>query len=101
MDRFTLEHNLRDAYARLLACQQNLLSQRVQVDELERCGLDASLARALLHTYEESKEMAVFNRDCLSNALRTATFATATVADPSIDDDATFVDADFDHRLAA
>jgi hypothetical protein len=101
MDRFTLEHNLRDAYARILACRQNLLSQRAQVRELERYGLDASLARALLHTYEESQEMAVFNRDCLSNALRTANFTTATVADPSIDDHDAFVDADLDHRLAA
>jgi hypothetical protein len=101
MDRFALEHNLRDAYARLLACQQDLLSQRAQVRELEQCGLDASLARALLHIYEESKEMALFNRDCLSNALRRAAFTTATAADPSIDPHETFVDADFDHRLAA
>jgi hypothetical protein len=98
MDRFALEHNLRDAYARLLACQQDLLSQRAQVRELEQCGLDASVARALLHIYEESQEMAVFNRDCLSNALRRADFA---AADPSIDDQETFVDAEFHHRLAA
>jgi hypothetical protein len=100
MDRFTLEHNLRDAYARILACQRDLLSQRAQVRELERYGLDASLAHALLQTYEESKAMAVFNRDCLSNALRTASFKTATAADPSIDDHDTFV-GDFEHRLAA
>lgn len=101
MDRFTLEHNLRDAYARLLACQQDVLSQRAQVRELERYGLDASMARALLRTYEESKEMAVFNRDCLSNALRTANFTTGTAVDPSIDPHDTSIDADFDYRLAA
>jgi hypothetical protein len=101
MDRFALEHNLRDASARIAACQEALLSQRYQVRELERCGLDASLARALLEIYEESKAMAVVNRDSLANTLRMAAFATAAPADPSIDDHETFVDAEFHHRLAA
>jgi hypothetical protein len=101
MDRFALEHNLRDASARIVACQEALLSQRFQVRELERCGLDASLARALLEIYEESKAMAIFNRDSLANALRTANFTTTAPADPSIDDHETFVDAEFHHRLAA
>ena len=48
MDRFALEHNLRDASARIMACQEALLRQRYQVRELERCGLDASVARALM-----------------------------------------------------
>ncbi len=69
MDRFALEYNLRDACARVAACQQSLVSQRVQVRELERSGLDASVARALLDIYEESKSMALFNRDCLAKAL--------------------------------
>ena len=111
MDRFALEHNLRDASARIVACQEALLSQRYQVRELERCGLDASLARALLEIYEESKAMAVFNRDSLANTLRMVTFTTvapadpsiadSSIADPSIDDHETFVDAEFHHRLAA
>ena len=101
MDRFTLEHNLRDAYARLLASHQNLLSQRAQVRELERYGLDTSAANALLQTYEEANAMAVFNRNCLSNALRTGSFPTTPIADPSIDDHDTYVDAHFEHRLAA
>jgi hypothetical protein len=101
MDRFALEHNLRDASARIVACQEALLSQRFQVRELERCGLDASLARALLEIYEDSKAMAIFNRDSLANALRTANFTTTAPADPSIDDHETFVDAEFHHRLAA
>jgi len=100
MDRFTLEHNLRNAYARLLAAEQDLKSQRAQVRELEQYGLDASLARALLETYEAAKEMAVFNRDCLSNALRTARMA-ATGAKASNDDHATVVDVEVEHRLAA
>ena len=53
MDRFALEHNLRNASARIVACQEALLLQRFQVRELERGGLDASLARALLEIYEE------------------------------------------------
>ena len=101
MDRFTLEHNLRDASARIVACQEALLSQRYQVRELERCGLDASLARALLEIYEESKAMALFNRDSLASTLKMAAFTTAAPAEPSIDDHETFVDAEFHHRLAA
>ena len=106
MDRFALEHNLRDASARIMACQEALLRQRYQVRELERCGLDASVARALLEIYEESKAMAVFNRDSLANTLKMAAFTTAAPADPSIadspiDDHETFLDAEFHHRLAA
>jgi len=104
MDRFTLEHNLRDACARLLACQQALLSQRIQVRELERAGLDASIARDLLGIYEDSKAMALFNRDCVAKALTLAQCATSTSADLSIDDadDAdTLLEDDFAYREAA
>jgi hypothetical protein len=101
MDLLALEHNLRGASARIVACQEALLSQRYQVRELERCGLDASLARALLEIYEESKSMAVFNRDSLASTLRMVNFTTTAPADPSIDDHETFVDAEFHHRLAA
>ena len=101
MDCFALEHNLRNASARIVACQEALLLQRYQVRELERCGLDASMARALLEIFEESKEMAVFNRDSLANTLRMAAFTTTAPADPPIDDHETFVDAEFHYRLAA
>ena len=106
MDRFALEHNLRDASARIVACQEALLSQRYQVRELERCGLDASLARALLEIYEESKAMAVFNRDSLASTLKLAAFtitapANPSIADRPIDDHEPFVDDEFHHRLAA
>jgi hypothetical protein len=101
MDRFALEHSLRDASARIVACQEALLSQRFQVRELERCGLDASLARALLEIYEESKSMAVFNRDSLASTFRMANFTTTAPADASIGDHETFVDAEFHYRLAA
>jgi hypothetical protein len=101
MDRFALEYNLRDAAVRIMACQQALLSQRIQVRELERCGLDASMARALLDIYEESKAMAVFNRDCLASELRRASLTPTVTADPSIDEYETFVDDEYHHRLAA
>ena len=105
MDRFVLEHNLRDACARVMACQQALLSQRVQVRELERSGLDASVARALLEIYEESKAMALFNRACVAKAMALAQCTTGTTgAAPSIDDadhDETFLDDDFFYREAA
>ena len=103
MDRFALEHNLRDACARVAACQEALLSQRIQVRELERSGLDASVARALLDIYEESKEMALFNRDFLAKSLTLAQFSGRTTAALSIDEaanDELFVD-DFDYREAA
>ena len=105
MDRFALEHNLRNASARIVACQEALLVQRYQVRELERNGLDASLARALLEIYEESKAMAVANRDSLASTLKMAAFTTVVPADPSIadlplDDHETFFNDEF-HRLAA
>ena len=103
MDRFALEHNLRDACARVVACQEALLSQRIQVRELERSGLDASVARALLDIYEDSKEMALFNRDFLAKSLTLAQFTAPTTADLPIDEpanDELFVD-DFDYREAA
>jgi hypothetical protein len=103
MDRFALEHNLRDASARVVACRQALLSQRLQVRELERSGLDASVARALLEIYEESKEMALFNHDCLAQALSRGQFTASVGAAPSIDEAQhvePFVD-DFDYREAA
>jgi hypothetical protein len=104
MDRFALEDNLSAACARVLACQQALLSQRIQVRELERCGLDVSVARALLDIYEESKAMAVFNRDCVAKALAMAKVTTSAAADPSFDNaehDETFVEDDFPYRAAA
>ncbi len=103
MDRFTLEHNLRGACARVVACQEALLSQRIQVRELERSGLDASVARALLDIYEESKEMALFNRDFLARSLTLAQVTSSPTAVSPIDDPANddlFVD-DFDYREAA
>jgi hypothetical protein len=106
MDRFALEYNLRDASARIVACQEALLSQRFQVRELERCGLDASVARALLEIYEDSKAMAIVNRDSLASTLKMAAFTTAAPANPSIadrpiDDHEPFFDDEFHHRLAA
>ena len=104
MDSFVLEHNLRDACARVMACQQALLSQRVQVRELERSGLDASVARALLEIYEESKAMALFNRDCVAKALALGQCTTGAGVDPPIDDadhDETVLDDDFFYREAA
>lgn len=103
MDRFALEHSLRDASARVMACRQALLSQRLQVRELERSGLDASVARALLEIYEESKEMALFNHDCLATALSRGQFTASAGAGPVIDepeDIEPFID-DFDYREAA
>jgi hypothetical protein len=104
MDRFHLEYSLRDACARVTACQEALLSQRVQVRDLERSGLDASVARALLDIYEESKAMALFNRDCVAKSVALAQRTTGAAVDPSIDDaepDETFLDDDFFYREAA
>ena len=72
-------------------------------EELERSGLDASVARALLEIYEESKAMALFNRDCVSKAFALAHGTTGPAVDPSIDEgdhddtghDETFLEDDF------
>lgn len=102
MDIFTLEHNLRSACERVTACQEAVVSQRAQVRELERHSLDASVARALLQIYEESKEMAVFNRDSLARAMLTAQFTTGTETDSSIDAAREpIAEADVPYRLAA
>ena len=104
MDRFHLEHSLRAACARVTACQDALLSQRMQVRELERSGLDASVARALLEIYEESKAVALFNRDCVAKSVALAQGTTGAAVDPSIEDtdhDETFLDEDFLYREAA
>lgn len=73
MDRITFEGSLRAADARVVAGQQALREQRAQVRELEQWGLDASLAKALLHIYEESHAMSVLDRRRLHQALATAT----------------------------
>jgi hypothetical protein len=69
MDRHTLEHNLRDASARVVSGLQALSRQRQYIGELEQCGLDASEAKALLSLYEQSQAMNLFDRDRLRNAL--------------------------------
>jgi hypothetical protein len=69
MDRVTLEGSLCAANARVMAGQQALREQRAQVRELEQWGLDASMARALLHIYEESHAMSILERRRLFGAL--------------------------------
>jgi hypothetical protein len=103
MDRIALEHHLRDACARVAACQEDVLSQRIQVRELERGGLDASVARSLLHIYEESREMAVFNRDCLARAVKMGHYTAGAGAAQPVDgsDRTRFMDDAFPYRLAA
>jgi hypothetical protein len=100
MDRFALADSLRVATARVVAGQRALLEQRIQIRELEQCGLDASTAEALLRVYEQSQAMSIFDRNRLYHAL------TNTAADepsPVHYDDRDFFDADDDiyHRLAA
>ena len=73
MDRFALAGSLRAAHARVVAGQRALLDQRLQIRELERYGLDASLAKALLHIYEQSQALSVFDRNRLSHELASPT----------------------------
>ena len=93
MDRFALADSLRAASARVVAGQWALLEQRVHVRELERCGLDASLAKALLQIYEQSQEMNILDR----NQLRQTLTSTATdKPSPVHYDDRDFFDANDD-----
>jgi hypothetical protein len=96
MDRFALAGSLRAAHARVVAGQRALLDQRLQIRELERYGLDASLAKALLHIYEQSQALSVFDRNRLYHEL-----ASPTTDEPlPIDyDDRDLFDADDDIYL--
>ena len=96
MDRFALASSLRAANARVAAGQWALLEQRIQIRELEQCGLDASLARALLRIYEQSQAMSILDRNRLHHAL-----ASPAAAEPSpVDyDDRGLFDADDDLHL--
>ncbi|WP_422001210.1 hypothetical protein [Reyranella sp.] len=78
MDRFALEHNLRDAIARVAAGQRALMEQRAQIRELERNGFDASPARALLQVYQQSQEMNLFDRTRLAGLMEMALSDTST-----------------------
>jgi hypothetical protein len=96
MDRFGLASSLRVANARVAAGQWALLEQRVQIRELEQCGLDASLARALLRIYEQSQAMSILDRNRLHQAL---TSPAAAEPSPVDYDDRGLFDADDDLHL--
>lgn len=91
MDRLALEGSLREACARVVAGQRALLEQRVQIRELEQCGHDAALARALLRIYEQSQATNILDRNRLYRALTTAAAA----------DGRELFDDDLDYQLAA
>jgi hypothetical protein len=69
MDRHALELNLCQANARVVVGQQALLKQRQHVRDLERYGLEAGTAKALLGIYEQSQAMNLFERERLRHAL--------------------------------
>ncbi len=98
MDRMTLEDGLRAANARVALGQQALLEQRGQIRELELWSLDASVAKALLHIYEESYAMSILERRRLYQAL-----ATTAPTEPSPVQDNEFLGANdvTYHREAA
>jgi hypothetical protein len=96
MDRFALAGSLRAANARVVAGQWALLEQRAQVRELEQCGLDASMAKALLEIYEEQQAMSVIDRNSLSHTL---TRLAADRSAPVDYDDRGLFDADDDFHL--
>ncbi|CAN5512117.1 hypothetical protein BH10PSE14_BH10PSE14_23480 [soil metagenome] len=103
MDSFAIEQGFSAASARVVAGQRALISQRSQVRELEQCGFDASLARALLRDYEQSQAMAVFDRNRFASALETSPVDGPSSAPSSMNDDdhVYFIDIDTYHRLAA
>ena len=98
MDRFALADSLRAANARVVAGQWALVEQRAHVRELERCGLDASVAKSLLQIYEQSQEMNILDR----NLHHTVITAATDKPSPVDHDDRDFFDADDSHfRQAA
>jgi hypothetical protein len=90
MDRFALADSLRAANARVVAGQWALLEQRAHVRELERCGLDASVAKSLLLVYEQSQEINILDRNLHQTVITTATDNPSPVDQDSSD----FFDAD-------
>ena len=90
MDRFALADSLRAANARVVAGQWALLEQRAHVRELERCGLDASVAKSLLLVYEQSQEINILDRNLHQTVITTATDKPS----PVDHDDSDFFDAD-------
>ena len=100
MNSVTLEGNLHQANARVVACQQALREQLAHVRELEQWGLDASVARALLRIYEESHATSILDRRRLCGALIEAT---TNAPLPVQDNDRESVEADDTtyHRQAA
>ena len=96
MDRFALADSLRAASARVVAGQWALLDQRLQIRELERYGLDASLAKALLQIYEQSQEMNILDRNRCARRWRARR---PTSRRPIDYDDRDFFDADDDIYL--
>ena len=90
MDRFALAESLRAANARVMAGQWALLEQRAHVRELERCGLDASVAKSLLQIYEQSQEMNILDRNLHHTVITKATDTPL----PVDHDDSDFCDAD-------
>ncbi len=81
MDRFAFTHSLRDANARVVAGQRALLEQRLQIRELEQYGLDATPARALLHVYEQSQEMNMFDRNRLMGVMASGVLEAPSTVD--------------------
>ena len=106
MDCFALEQNLTAASARVAAGQSALMSQRRQIRELEQCGFDASLARALLRDYEQSQAMAMFDRNRFASALAISVPTSPPTSNSDMlssndDEQDYFLDIDTYHRLAA
>ena len=96
MDRFALANSLRAANARVIAGQWTLLEQRGQIRELEQCGLDASVARALLRIYEQSQAASILDRNRLHHALTSPAAAEPSLVDY---DDRGLFDTDDDIHL--
>jgi hypothetical protein len=85
MDRFALEGGLREACARVVAGQRALLEQRVQIRELEQCGHNAAVARALLQIYEQSQATNILVRNRLYREFKIVAVDEREQFDDSID----------------
>ncbi len=85
MDRFALEGGLRDACARVVAGQRALLEQRIQIRELEQCGHDAAVARALLQIYEQSQATNILDRNRLYREFKIVAAEEHELFDDAID----------------
>jgi hypothetical protein len=64
-DRVKAVEHLEQAETRIRNSEEVIASQKAQITELERDGLDSQMARSLLTEFEQIQSVYIFDRDRL------------------------------------